>query len=300
MSTFCPRKMLIMRSFNSTKQHNSQVKQLTSLLWGYENYVAATCEFHDVSREIKSAVIQNCLSKWLKRYALREDTLKLDDLLAKAHNLEASKTQATGTEKSLPSEEVNRVSHKRRQSKPTVKRPPRQATQPSSNTCRQCGLTWPHSTTPCPAKGQSCCKCGKPNHFAKMCRSKLTIPQQRTQQRNNQGRVNHVSSELPAAEPESSSDEEYLYVMSQNSNRYLIPRVTVNINEISVDMVVDTGASIDILDEGTYNKVNHKNTLTLQPSTKCLFAYGSISQLNVLGCCTTTITGKTSKKVVTF
>ena len=66
--------------------------------------LAATCEFHDASREIKSAVIQNCLSKRLRRYALREDTLKLEDLLAKARSLEATETQATGIEKNLPSE----------------------------------------------------------------------------------------------------------------------------------------------------------------------------------------------------
>ena len=130
-----------------------------------------------------------------------------------------------------------------------------------------------------------------------MCRSKPTIPQQRTQQSYHKGKINQLSSEQPEAESESSTDEEYLYVLSLNPSQSPIPRVTVNINKISVDMIVDT---IDILDEDTYNKVNHKNTLTLQPSTKHLFAYGSTSQLNVLGCCTTTIAIKTSKKDITF
>ena len=30
-----------------------------------------------------------------------------------------------------------------------------------------CGLAWSHKTSPCPAKGKTCQKCGKPNHFAK-------------------------------------------------------------------------------------------------------------------------------------
>ena len=65
-------------------------------------------------------------------------------------------------------------------------------------------------------------------------------------------------------------------------------------------MIVDTSASIDILDEDTYTRVNHNNTFTLQLSTKRLFAYGSTSQLNILGCFTTNITVKANKKAVTF
>ena len=65
-------------------------------------------------------MIQNCLSKRLRRY-VREDTLKLKDLLAKARSLEASETQTTGIEKNLPSEEINQLSHKRQQSKLPMK-----------------------------------------------------------------------------------------------------------------------------------------------------------------------------------
>ena len=77
--------------------------------------IAINCEFHDTSKEIKAVIIQNCQSKRLQRYALREDALTLDDLLAKARSLEASEMQATGMEKRLPhtSEEVNRVQHEK-------------------------------------------------------------------------------------------------------------------------------------------------------------------------------------------
>ena len=55
--------------------------------------IAINCEFHDTSKEIKAVIIQNCQSKRLRRYALREDALSLDDLLAKARSLEASEMQ---------------------------------------------------------------------------------------------------------------------------------------------------------------------------------------------------------------
>ena len=64
--------------------------------------LAANCEFRDKDKELKSAIIQNCLSKRLRRYALREEALTLDNLLSKARGLEASEAQATGIKKSLP------------------------------------------------------------------------------------------------------------------------------------------------------------------------------------------------------
>ena len=93
------RRMLITRYFNFVKQHSSQVKQLTSLL--RLRKLAATCECHDTSREIKLAVIQNCLSKRLRKYALCQDKLKLDDLLTKARILEASKAKLLASERFL-------------------------------------------------------------------------------------------------------------------------------------------------------------------------------------------------------
>ncbi len=39
------------------------------------------------------------------------------------------------------------------------------------------------------------------------------------------------------------------------------PVVSVTINDTTVNMIVDTGASTDILDENTYGKVNHLKTI---------------------------------------
>ena len=63
------------------------VEQFATRLWK----MAANCEFHDANNEIKSAIIQNCCSKRLRRFALREDALTLNNLLAKACSLEVWK-----------------------------------------------------------------------------------------------------------------------------------------------------------------------------------------------------------------
>ena len=62
---------------------------------------------------------------------------------------------------------------------------------------------------------------------------------------------------------DSSSDDEYLYVLSHDTHGSKIPIMSVMIGEIPVDMIIDTGASIDILDETAYRKVNYSGKITL-------------------------------------
>ena len=110
----------------------------------------------DLDRELKSTIIQNCLSKRLRRIALRED-LSLDNLLAKARSVEASETQASEMEQSFAT--ANRVQLKKPQRR-TFQKPA--CTQiPSAKHCRNCGLTWPHKKGLCPAQGKICKKCRK-------------------------------------------------------------------------------------------------------------------------------------------
>ena len=133
--------------------------------------MAPNCEFPDLNRELKSTVIQNCTSKRLRRIALRDD-LSLDALLAKARSMEVSETQASGIEKLTSLEKVT-VNHVK------AKHFPKQTPKQTSETqCRKCGLaSWPHKDGPCPAQGKTCSKCGKANHFARMCLTKQAKPQ---------------------------------------------------------------------------------------------------------------------------
>ena len=89
--------------------------------------LAANCEFHNLDKELKSGIIQNCHSKHLRRYALREEALTLNNWLSKARSLKASESQATGIKKSLPQEEVNHAHG----SRPPSTKPP----QGNSSTC---------------------------------------------------------------------------------------------------------------------------------------------------------------------
>ena len=240
--------------------------------------LAAHCEFPSLDRELKSAIIQNCQSKRLRRYALREDALTLDGLLSKARALEASETQATGMEKALPLENVNWVQQDQGRHQKS------RSTFPNPNKCRNCGSAWPHRDKPCPAKGQTCRKCGKLNHFARVCRARpgystASVPRQG--QSSPQSHVRQVATQLHP-DLTDSSDDEYLYTLG-DSDSSKTPTVSVLVNNVPVQMMIDTGASANIMDESSFNKVNKTCAIQLNPSNKRIFAYGSDSQLKVRG-----------------
>ena len=72
-----------------------------------------------------------------------------------------------------------------------------------------------------------------------------------------------------------SSDDEYLYTMNYGLNVPKITKASVEIDKVEVEMIMDTGATTDILDETMYRNVCQKEVTELQPTTKRLFAYGS-------------------------
>ena len=86
---------------------------------------------------------------------------------------------------------------------------------------------------------------------------------------------------LEESDEASSSDEEYLYMTDRRTSK--VPTVKVRVNDVEVEMIVDTGASTDILDEVTFQQIHRRNSIVLQPSSKRLFAYGSTDKLQTAG-----------------
>ena len=123
---FTPKKNVdyeIFKFRTTTQNAGENIDQYTTRL----RKLAANCEFPDMERELKSTIIQNCLSKRLRRIALRDD-LSLDNLLAKARSIEASETQASGMEQ-FANETTNRLVSRKQYyqppAPPTRNHPPR-------------------------------------------------------------------------------------------------------------------------------------------------------------------------------
>ena len=162
--------------------------------------LAIHCEFTDLDKELRSTVIQHCKSKHLRRFALREDEFTLDKLLSKARVLEASENQAEGMEQASTS--VDTVQLLQKQQLKSKGQTGSSCFQQDSSVCHQCGFSWPHVSSTCPAIGKMCNNCGKPNHFAKMCLTKSHtsgLPQKRVtirqKQKSQQSSVRHIQIE---------------------------------------------------------------------------------------------------------
>lgn len=127
--------------------------------------------------------------------------------------------------------------------------------------CGNCGSVR-HSSRAfdCPARGQTCRRCQKLNHFAKWCRS---APVQVPIQRNS--RANATS---PAI------------IHSINSNSAGFSTCAINIADSCIPLLLDTGAKVSLLNMATYERfLSH---LHLQPPSLNLFGYGS-STIEVIG-----------------
>ena len=123
--------------------------------------LASTCEFTDPNAEIKSQIILGCSSSHLRRRALRESTLTLDQLLSHGRAMETAEKQATHIEQT--NEESHKMNRAQRQPNPRETNRPRK--------CFNCCNNYPHLDGICPAKGKACQLCQKMNHFTLCCRS---------------------------------------------------------------------------------------------------------------------------------
>ena len=130
------------------------------------------------------------------------------------------------------------------------------------------------STQECPARGRSCNACRKIGHFAHVCLSKS-----RTKSRT----VAHVESGHLSGE-----EYEYVYTVNYIQNKKP-PMCEVQINRKAVEKMIDTGASVKLLDEKTYRRINCGNT-TLKPAHTKIYSYGSKAPLPLLGTFSATVT----------
>ena len=266
--------------------------------------LAVSCEFHDAEKEIKAAVIQNCLSKRLRRVALREEQLSLEQLLAKARALETSEVQAAGIEESLASmrsSQDNSATINRTFSNRAKNGKPPSAARRTPHLCRQCGYSWPHKKS-CPAQGKQCAKCGKNNHFAQVCRSRIAPRTRRSEKSNSATQVRHHT-EVESTD-NSSTDDEYLYTMAvkpaKKKESSKPPTAIIQINSVPVQMIIDSGASTNIIDETAYQQICKREKIAITKPTNKILAYGSEKPLPAMGQFRATLESKSNYTVATI
>ena len=157
----------------------------------------------------------------------------------------------------------------------------------NDNICYCCGNVGHRAKDPrCPAEGMSCNNCGKLGHFARVCRSRSN---QKDQNRKNtsqdeinkrtigsRGEIRYVyGASLPAA-GESSSEDEYVFELGATGR---MPHAIVKIGDFPVDLIVDSGATVNVLDNSTFLEINAQSPIPLSETHLKLFPYGSSTPL---------------------
>ena len=108
--------------------------------------------------------------------------------------------------------------------------------------CYRCGGN--HKATDCSHKSSDCHKCGKKGHLARVCKSKNPAKKEpHPRQGATHSRATHMLTE--------DTDEYSMYSLTGSSAQPLV--VTVKVNNVDLKMELDTGASVSIISEATYN-----------------------------------------------
>ena len=138
----------------------------------------------------------------------------------------------------------------------TRQQPLRTNTIPS---CRYCGTS--HAVRKCPAYGKECLKCGRKNHFSKVCRSK---------------EVTELKEEQKVEEKE--NNEENVYQITNGRG----PTLTkVKIDGCPIDMLIDTGSDVTIISEDMWQRIGKPK---LSISSKILRQFDG-SKIPLMGKC---------------
>ena len=85
--------------------------------------------------------------------------------------------------------------------------------------------------------------------------------------------------ERPDSSTESSSEEDYAYSVKNKGNPKM--KTTICINSRKINFIVDTGATVEVIDSKTYDYL--QSSVKLSKSTTKIFAYGSDKPLPLKG-----------------
>ena len=172
---------------------------------------------------------------------------------------------------------IRKQNFNRRRNKPRYLETQTESKPRKSTTCRNCGGDFPHANK-CPALGKSFNFCRKPNHFAKVCRSKNKDQRPRFKRT-----INNADNDNTKVC--SKNDDDYVFGLTEakvNNGKKGQPKMCAQLSE--VDMLIDTGSSgssVNVIDEKTFR--NLKCNAKLSKANTKVYTYGSYNTLQLMG-----------------
>ena len=249
------------------------------------------CEFGDkVENNIRDRLVSKCRSTNFRRHLRIEKDLTLQSALEIARLIASADRQTKGIENSSTAnkngeivnaaqkgkkkywQQTNRFNSNKTSNSQTVKQ--KQST--TCTTCCMCG-TVGHASCDCRiAKNKTCHRCGNMGHLAKMCGTKNPGLKPKVHGLN-QFSVEEESEDDKHLEDHQSDSENPEYVLTFKNKK--LNSFSVKINGQSVKILIDSGASVNLLDKHTYDNLTPRAALK-KISVK-IYPYGSEKPMKV-------------------
>ena len=243
--------------------------------------------------------MEKCLSVVLKKRLLRESDLTLSRLMEIARSMESAESQVQQisqdkkTDVSMIQTKYKKQFHKMPQSKkmsqtrPAVKEikddPGMSKKNTSRGPCYRCGK-FGHFARDLqfPARYHLCQRCKKNGHFESKCRTKLvdsvsSYSASVNDDKNKHQKVRYVNDFVNDCD----SDDEYIWVVNDRNT----PEIQVKLNDCVINMLIDSGASCNIVGSVTWQNIARQEFKLKQllPCSKKVFAYGAKEPMSIMG-----------------
>lgn len=229
--------------------------------------LAVHCNFGPyLPRALRDQFVGGVRSQPTKKKLLSEDrtfeqTLKVaqaDELAEKESKMLHS--NAASIDPSPQDEPVHAVFHSKNKSQPAPT-----TSNASGKKCFRCESTQ-HLANKCNFANSTCHYCLKKGHISKACFKKKKDSEQNAQ-------INLVTTTPTVEVQEDISSLQTVYMHSVNaSNNSTLYKLTVKIDDNDVNMEIDTGSAVTLLNDTVFKKMGG-NTSTLKPSTVLLKGY---------------------------
>lgn len=247
------------------------------------------CSYGDANEMVRDRIVCGVSSQEIREKLLQfGDQLDMSKAIDTVVTHEATKQQLATMQKEEAVEAIEKRtrSHsyeKRQQKQIRSEKPEHQGPKQQSNTynCGNCGQR--HAYKACPAFRQQCSYCKKPNHFAKMCRSRKSAKA-----------VHHID------EDDQSDLDSSLTIDVIEDGEDQPDTAYANVALSSGDVLrfkIDTGAQANVIPYKVYKKLTTLPPLTAS-KTK-LFGYAG-QRIDVKGCIQLTCTYKNKQYQGTF
>ena len=141
-----------------------------------------------------------------------------------------------------------------------------------THNCRNCGQPWDaNHRTKCQAIGQTCRRCNKQNHFAKVCRSNLNRPQlgRSVNEIENQGHdqstqgINMIAPKLDTQSTYDDSTEDYsVNTMESSDDPTTASNLHMQYGNNKFWVIIDSGSSTSIITEQMAKDIEARDSNT--------------------------------------